>query len=208
MGTRSDYKGFRYRPRQTKWDSNLELKQEFENIGNEFGRAIKQLDGDIGSITDTVSALSSKLTDTDVLVKINDNDPIAAKLALKLIAGTNILFNIVSTINGLAIVVEAKSPSMVIVKDFNTFKHVGEAERLVFEFDHPIPNEYYLFDIYRPLEKYDSGSTATYSGGEERGRFQVRWKSVSTKPNHFKVNFHQPEFGTIVLIGASTVQRT
>jgi hypothetical protein len=210
MGTRSDLEGYRYKPRQTKWESNLELKQEFENIGNSFGNILRELGKDIGGLEDTVSALSNRPTDTDVLVKINNNDNIAGMLQQKLIAGAGVTFTISDTpSNGLTMIVSV-NPDLgikVIAKDFNTHKYVGEAERLQFSFDHDINNEFYLFDIYRPLEKFDSTGVATDSAGEERGRFQIRWKSVRTKANRFEVNFHQPEFGTVILIGSNTVQR-
>jgi hypothetical protein len=133
------------------------------------------------------------------------------------VAGEGIDFNIYDGgANGLVLEISVKDETagvIVGVHDFNTRIHSDGTPRtgdelLEESFVHSIPNEHYVFDVYRPYEDSNTAPTDKWTDGTVRGRYQIRWKSVLHKgPYYFGLRFHQPEFGTIVLFGASTILR-
>ncbi len=218
---RSDFEGFRYKPRETMWirgnegDDNFALKREFENIGvlvEKIGGAIQTLAGDvygpngIGGGSDT---------DQDESVRLSLSDPFAGHLLEKLVAGPGIAFNVIQGSKGLALEISAAhgADMIVCVHDFNTYinkdgsPRTGD-QRLEETFTHPIMNEHYLFEVYRPFEDRTTTPVDKWPDGTIRGRYHIRWKNVIHKEaGRFGLRFHQPEYGTIVLYGSSAVLR-
>lgn len=218
---RSDFEGFRYKPRETQWirgngdDDNFALKREFENIGmlaERMGRAIQTLAGDLYGPT---GAEGSSGADKDENVRLSLSDPFAGHLLEKLVAGPGIAFNIIQGSKGLALEISTThgTEMIVCVHDFNTYINADGSPRtgtqqLEETFTHPIMNEHYLFEVYRPFEDRTTTPVDTWPDGTIRGRYQIRWKNVIHKEaGRFGLRFHQPEYGTIVLYGSSAVLR-
>lgn len=220
---RADYKGFRYKPIKAGTSDDefsVRMKQEFENI------AAGQ-DGLIDHVNDVISPIISgaggggggRSVDSDRLVGVTPKDTVPGTLVPKLSPGAGIRFNVnwASDAVGeqLTISVDETRGSLMVVciHDFNTRVDKNgnprTGDNLLEEvFPHPIMNEHYLFDVYRPTEDYDTAPVDTWPDGTIRGRHQIRWKSVLHKKSGlFGLRFHQPEFGTIVLYGASAVFR-
>lgn len=220
---RADYKGMRYKPIKENWaqdgnvaETNNRLKQEFENIAAGQQGVITHINQVISPMLEAVSASSPQQAE-DILVKLNGQDGKAGRLLEKLLPGAGVTFTVQDMgDNNLAVVVSIDyklgGPMIICAHNFNTLVHAdgtpktGEDEKLIEVFAHPIPNEHYMFEVYRPLETYDNNTTDTWPDGTIRGRYQIRWKNVEQKKAHtFSLRFHRPEWGTIVLYGSSAV---
>lgn len=220
---RADARGFRYKPREI-WDEDEKLKRELENIGTVTGDITEKMAGAINDLGDYVSESIEALSFPDEKAKVFEGDPVPAFLNTKILAGNGITIDIGATPGyghhlTIGLSQDVLDRMMIVcVHDFNTniktdtdgitkIPRVGD-ERLIETFDHPIDNEHYLFEIYRPTEDRDSNPTDRWSDGTIRGRYQIRWQNVEQKKaNRFSIRFHQPEYGTIVLYGCRSVFR-
>lgn len=181
------------------------------------------------------SAGSGPSEDMDYRFKITqDSDPYAGTWFEKIIAGPGIKFSITdSGAKGLQVMISADIPPnnwkpIIVVHNFNTWldadgnvlpryrtNAAGEREdnphSHTLIVPHSIPNTHYFFQIYRPYETETQPTTTDVHpadglfSGKDRGRYEVRWRNVECDPYQFAVRFHQPEYGTLVLLGFSSI---
>jgi hypothetical protein len=223
---RADAVGFRYKPRETSWakensaETNNALRREFENIATITQEAVigtnKAISALTGAIEDNAEAIE-EVNDRVGLVQIDPNDKKPEYLVDKIKIGPGLVQTFGNDENGSFMFLDLRYPQsdlIVVVKDFNTLlnpdgsEKLGEDEKLICSFAHPIPNEHYIFEVYRPLEIYDNNTVDTWPDGTTRGRYQIRWHNVEQKKaNYFSIRFHQPEWGTVVLYGSRSVFR-
>jgi hypothetical protein len=103
-------------------------------------------------------------------------------------------------------IVEAYDFNTLVDRDGNKLAE-DDPRRLKLVIPHNIPNEYYLFDIFRPYETADTKTPDEHPDGSTKGRYPIRWRFNERKSRELTVHLHRPEFGTVVVYGARTVRR-